>query len=207
MHDCLGEKMRLIVVRHGRTEENQNEIVQGHLPGKISEEGIRQAKKVALRLKKFKIDAIFSSDLARTKATVKEILKFQKAKVRYWKLLRERNFGEFQGKSRQYLKDSEKESGVLYAHFKPKGGESLTELRERAAKALDKLYQRFPNKTVLIVTHGGLIRMILSIAMQRTIDEIEEAMRFKIHDTSVTIIEIHKGTHKLHLVNDAKHLL
>ena len=40
--------MRLILTRHGETEENATGIRQGHLPGKLSEKGIEQAKKLAL---------------------------------------------------------------------------------------------------------------------------------------------------------------
>ena len=48
--------MRLILTRHGETEENVADIIQGHLPGKLSEKGIAQVKKVAKRLKDEKID-------------------------------------------------------------------------------------------------------------------------------------------------------
>jgi len=56
---------RLIFVRHGETEENKAKIVQGQKHGKLSEEGLEQAKKVAERLKDEKIDFIYSSDLDR----------------------------------------------------------------------------------------------------------------------------------------------
>jgi len=61
--------MKLIIVRHGETEENKKGIVMGHLPGKLSQEGINQIKKVALRLKDEKIDFIYSSDLTRASDT------------------------------------------------------------------------------------------------------------------------------------------
>ena len=43
--------MNLIITRHGETKENKLGIIQGHLPGKLSRKGIKQVKKVALRLK------------------------------------------------------------------------------------------------------------------------------------------------------------
>jgi len=57
--------MRLILVRHGETEENVAKITQGHMPSKLTKQGIEQAKKLALRLKDEKIDKIFVSDLKR----------------------------------------------------------------------------------------------------------------------------------------------
>ena len=65
--------MRLILTRHGQTEENVKRILQGHMPGKLTPLGIEQAKKLASRLKDENIDAIYSSDLARTTDTTKEM--------------------------------------------------------------------------------------------------------------------------------------
>lgn len=68
--------MKLIITRHGETEENKAGIIQGYLPGHLSKTGIEQAKKVVLRLKDEKIDFIYSSDLDRAANTAKEIAKF-----------------------------------------------------------------------------------------------------------------------------------
>ena len=64
--------MRLILVRHGETNENKNKVVQGFLNTTLSKIGIQQAKKVANRLKDEKIDFAYSSDLDRAKQTAKE---------------------------------------------------------------------------------------------------------------------------------------
>ena len=72
--------MRIILVRHGETEDNKKRIIQGHLPGKLSDKGIEQARKVANRLKNEKVDYIFSSDLDRAKSTAEEIAKFHQEK-------------------------------------------------------------------------------------------------------------------------------
>jgi len=68
--------MRIILTRHGQTEENLQGILQGHLQGKLSQLGKEQARKLALRLKDEKIDYIYSSDLARAADTAKEIAKY-----------------------------------------------------------------------------------------------------------------------------------
>ena len=67
--------MKLILTRHGETVDNIKGILQGQNPGKLSENGIQQAKQLALRLKNENIDAIYSSDLARAADTAKEIYK------------------------------------------------------------------------------------------------------------------------------------
>src|SRR5690606_30559966 len=93
--------MKLIITRHGETEENVAGILQGHLPGKLSARGIEQAKKLALRLQNDKIDFIYSSDLDRAADTAKEIAQYHpNAKIEFVENLRERNLGEFQGRKR-----------------------------------------------------------------------------------------------------------
>ena len=120
--------MRLIITRHGETEENQAGILQGHLPGKLSVLGIEQARKVALRLKDEKIDLIFSSDLARASDTAKEIAKFHpNVPVKFVKDLRERNYGEFQGKKESTF-DSD--------------GKNHNSLQWKKVETLEDLYNR-----------------------------------------------------------------
>lgn len=90
--------MKLIITRHGETEENKSGIFQGHLPGKLSPLGIEQAKKLALRLKDENIDFIYSSDLIRSSDTAKEIAKFYpNTPIKFVKELRE-TFGGTSGK-------------------------------------------------------------------------------------------------------------
>ena len=88
--------MKLIITRHGETEENKAGIIMGHLHGTLSENGKEQAKKVALRLKEEKIDAIYSSDLARSSDTAKEIAKYHpKTPLIFAKDLREKYLGKY----------------------------------------------------------------------------------------------------------------
>ena len=68
--------MRIILTRHGETEENKKGIMQGHMPGNLSVEGINQAKKLGLRLKDENVSAVYSSDLKRAVDTTNIILSF-----------------------------------------------------------------------------------------------------------------------------------
>ena len=55
--------MKLYIIRHGETEENQAGIMQGHLHGTLTKEGLAQAKEVGIKLKNHKFKHILSSDL------------------------------------------------------------------------------------------------------------------------------------------------
>lgn len=91
--------MKIILVRHGETIENKNRIIQGDMPGVLSELGVSQAKRIADRLKEEKIDYIYSSDLARSADTAKEIVKFHPdVPVEFIEELRERGMGDLKGK-------------------------------------------------------------------------------------------------------------
>ncbi len=183
--------MKLIIVRHGETEENINKIVQGHMPGKLTEEGKSQASKVGLALKDEKIDAIFSSDLKRTKDTCKEIAKYHKVPVHYTKRLRERNMGIYTGKPGTEVHDLYEEgmkiTGTDSFTFKPEGGESALEVRERVEKFFKNLYKRYKNKTVIIVTHGGIIRTVMHLYKNLS---LEEARDMQPENASILRIEI-----------------
>jgi broad specificity phosphatase PhoE len=203
--------MRLTITRHGETKENKNGILQGHLPGTLSESGREQAKKLALRLKHETFDIIFSSDLKRAKDTTKEILKYhKKVSVFYTKELRERNLGEFEGKNKlkfeevlDWLNKTQKE--VDHLNYKPKNGESFKEVETRAKKFLENIHKKYFGKKVLIVGHGGINLVLRMILLKKPLEEIKYWE--KQDNTGVDIIEIDEQKNpKVILLNCTKHL-
>lgn len=196
--------MKLIIVRHGETEENVKKICQGQRPGKLTKNGIEQTKKLALRLKDKKIDVVFSSDLKRAKDAAKEIIRLHNVPVHYIPELRERNFGIFEGRLIEKYKKSQKESGLSRAEFRPEGGESSIDIKKRVQEFLSKVFKEYKGKDVLIVSHAAVIRMLLGILLKKP---IEEASYIKQANACVNIIEIGEDSeHKAHLINCIKHL-
>ena len=187
--------MKLIIARHGETEENKKGIIQGHLPGKLTLLGLKQAKKLSLRLKDEKIDAIYSSDLARASDTAKEIAKFHpNSKLYLVKELREKDQGDISGK---LIKDID--------WNKPRNTEKRELMIERAKIILDKAYKLHKGKTVLFVSHGGLIKILLSLLLNKSKEETEKMGHPK--NTSISIFNINeKGDHEIILINCNKHL-
>ena len=160
----------LYLVRHGETEWNKTGIVMGQLDSPLTEAGLGQAKTTAQELKGVNFDAIFSSDLHRAHKTA-EIIKLEREPViQTSKALRERTYGSWEGKlgedyrkNFQHLFDKVKElSEEEQKKFRFADdiendeqviGRFITQLREIAVA--------YPNKTVLVVTHGGCIRTFL----------------------------------------------
>ena len=178
--------MKLILTRHGETEENVAGIMQGHLPGKLSKLGIEQAKRVANRLKDEKIDFIYSSDLARAADTAKEIAKFHPdAPIEFAKEIREKCHGEWQGQiGREINRDDPSLERDIVGVIAP-GGESYVQLYARAKKFLDGLLHKHRNDTVLLVAHGGIGKALIGNITNTPIGDVREIKQLK--NTSINI--------------------
>jgi len=188
--------MKLILTRHGETTDNVNGIVQGHLDGKLTTDGINQAKKLAIRLKDEKFDAIYSSDLGRAAETAKEIAKYHPyIKIEYTKKLRERDAGDFSGK---------KEVDIDWKN-PPKNIEDPENIRIRGKQMLDLAYKKYPYGNVLFVGHGGVNKVIITIIMNKPTEYRHELEKQK--NTAVNIFEIREDKkHVVHLLNNIEHL-
>lgn len=160
----------LYLVRHGETEWNKNHTVMGQMDSPLTPEGVKQVETTAEELKDIHFDAIFSSDSPRTKRTAEIIKLDRQLAVQTSKLLRERNFGHYEGKpSADYhgaVKHllAEREQLTEQEQWKFRFGddmESDEELADRFIVQLREIAAAYPGKTVLVVTHGGCIRMFL----------------------------------------------
>jgi broad specificity phosphatase PhoE len=195
--------MKLIIVRHGETNENKNGIIQGHLPGKLSEKGKEQAEKVAIRLQNEPVQYIYSSDLARSVDTAAEIIKYHPGiPVKYTEILRERNLGEFQGKTKEQVGwNSDDHTGFL----EPEEGETVNMLFQRGEKVLKLLTSAHPGDSLLIVSHGGIAKAMIAIMEGLGIEGYKSLPTLE--NTSVSIYESQKeGFYNRILFNSFEHL-
>lgn len=194
---------RLILVRHGETEENFRNITQGHLPGKLSRKGIQQASKVASQLCKSKIDIIYSSDLRRAVHTAEIIGRKCKAPIILMQDLRERNHGIFQGRSKEHLHQAFSTSKLPWHKYRPPDGETFIEMKNRVLKSLRKIANQEMGKSVGIITHGG---PILAIAAHISNHPMEKAIELRPDNTGITIIEYEAGKFRMIAHNQTGHL-
>ena len=155
------------IVRHGETEANVRKILQGHKDYALTEKGIQQAKEVAVKLKHTHFDKIFSSDLLRAKKTAGLLLLEDKIAIETTKRLRERSFGKYEGKPYEYtdpdLDKLMKKYNILsrkeqfrFNRYR-KETESDEELSSRMLTFLRELAVTYRGKTILIVSHGGIM--------------------------------------------------
>ena len=185
--------MRLIIVRHGETEDNVAEIVQGQTHGKLTELGIRQAKEAGILLSEEKIEIVFSSDLDRTRHTAAEIVRFHQVPVHYVKELRERHAGDFQGRHRDEFYADENASRMPKLSYRPKNGESLGDLRKRMEGFCEEIKKNYQDKCILLVTHGMVARCLASIYFNVP---LEETAKWNTRNAGILILEMNGGETK-----------
>lgn len=195
--------MRLIVVRHGETEENASGILQGHLPGELTDKGKKQVKKLAQRLKDKMIDQIFASDLARTRDTARVIAKYHDTLTEFRQELRERHMGQLTGQHHTIIEEKREKKNKTRHEYRPQGGESYQDVRDRLSNFLNELKTNYQSKTVLLVAHGGVNRVLISLLTDKSLAEAAEISQ---DNTAVNIFELTEEGNRSIAINDTSHL-
>ncbi|EPS53630.1 TPA: alpha-ribazole phosphatase [Clostridium botulinum] len=171
--------MNVYLVRHGETEHNKRKNFYGKLDVGLNEKGEKQSYKVGELLKDVKFNKIYISDRKRTRETEERILEknkfYDKEKNIIYKdeRINEIDFGLFEGKSYEeigslYPKEQEKWEKD-WKNFAPPKGESAVVFYNRVENFM-KHIQKEEDGNYLIVTHGGVIRMIYSYILQNNMD-------------------------------------
>ena len=163
------EFTRILAIRHGETTWNQDKRLQGHLDIPLNERGHWQAARAAVALREEPIAAVYSSDLARAHQTACAIATALGLAVQSHRGLRERHFGDFQGRTWTELEVEEPEATLAWRSrvpdFAPRGGgETLLQLRERIATTLNEIAARHRGEQIVVVAHGGVLDMLYRLA-------------------------------------------
>jgi len=177
-----GEKYcNIYLVRHGHSEGNANDIF-GTDP-QLTDIGRQQAKELAMQLDGIHFDAVFSSTLTRAKQTAEIIALERKIAVQTSELLKERHWGEFEGKIQKQVI---KELGYLFEKAKTLTKkerasfrlapqiETEEEMMSRFITALREIAVAYADKTVLIVSHQYILRLFLLHIGYLTIESFYE---------------------------------
>lgn len=156
----------IYLVRHGRTDWNEKKLIQGHTDIPLNTEGEKEAEELAKELNSLKFDKAFSSDLLRARKTAEIIGAEHKLAVETTKALRERHFADLEGKPAKLLKEISKtisklEESKRFSYKSHPLVESDGELMSRFLTYLREIAVANPGKTILVVTHGGVIRVFL----------------------------------------------
>ncbi|AYQ28240.1 MULTISPECIES: histidine phosphatase family protein [unclassified Polaromonas] len=162
------EPTRIIAIRHGETTWNVDTRIQGHLDIPLNETGRKQAERMALALADEPITAIYASDLTRAWETAQYLGRIQGIEVTREEGLRERGFGDFEGKTfaeiEALLPDQSMRWRKRDPEFAPAGGESLIDLRSRVVATAERLAAEHPGELIAMVGHGGVMDVLYRAA-------------------------------------------
>jgi broad specificity phosphatase PhoE len=150
-------------LRHGKTFYNREKRYAGTIDIPLSEEGMREAKLLAAKIKEAAFDVVVSSHLRRAVETA-QILVDGRAPIVQTPLCGERNFGIMEGLTWDEIQNLEPPilmisvGGDLHT-VNPKGGEPFEDVWARAKRFRDFLFSNYTGKRILVVSHGVFMQM------------------------------------------------
>jgi probable phosphoglycerate mutase len=160
---------RITAIRHGETAWNVDTRIQGQLDVGLNDKGRWQAERTGAALASDDIDVIYSSDLWRAYDTALSVAKPHGLTVYTDEALRERGFGDFQGKTFAEIEATLPDQALLWRKrvpdfAPPGGGESLLQLQERVTQCLRRLAEQNIGKHMVVVSHGGVMDVLYRAA-------------------------------------------
>ncbi|MDG1486575.1 MAG: histidine phosphatase family protein [SAR324 cluster bacterium] len=180
------KETEIILIRHGETEWNSQKRMQGHSNSDLSEVGREQIQALGELMKNVSFDHIYSSDSLRARQTAEAITQYSGHTLQFDQRIREKNLGVFEGLTSTEAKERHPE---VYRLFKTAGanyvideGESTQQLLERALEFIEEIRLRHPQERVVMVTHGGVVRVLMKYALGLSIDS---PTRFIIKNTGI----------------------
>jgi broad specificity phosphatase PhoE len=201
---------RIILIRHGETMWNRDRRIQGRTDVLLSSTGREQAQLLAERLAGIELAAIYSSDLKRAAATARAVAKRHNGlRVTLVEALRERNWGILEGKRwDEILKKHPDDINAIISGasaYRPEGGESKQDVLERAFAFFQTLPPKHQEKTIAVVSHGGLCSTLLKYVLG--IDP-SRMPPFFMDNCAITVLEHHGRDNSwfVRALNDTAHL-
>lgn len=154
--------MRLYMMRHGETAWNAENRILGSTDIPLNEKGREQARQAAEQMASLDIDVIYTSCLSRAMETGLTVASMQKnCQVFHLECLNENDFGEFEGQDR-HSEEYQAEKRNCFKRYP--GGESFLDVAARVYPFIKNILSdpSLQDKNVLIVSHGGICRVISS---------------------------------------------
>ena len=179
---------RILAIRHGETAWNVDTRIQGQLDIGLNDTGRAQAQWLARSLAECEpLQAIYASDLARAWHTAQAVGQAQGVAVVAHTGLRERAFGDFEGRT---FAEIEAELPEHARHWRqrtpdwapPGAGESLLALRERVLAAVNELAARHVGEQIALVAHGGVMDVLYRAATRL---DVQAARTWQLPNTAV----------------------
>ena len=157
-------------VRHGETVLTPTRKFSGTgaLDPELMQAGLDQAELVAEEAVKLGAEVLIASPLKRTRQTAEAIARTTGLEIIFDEAWFELSFGSWDGKSIEEVKEEEPDAYQAWLNstaYAPGGGESWDQATVRIEEALEKLVAEYPGKKIIVVTHNGVIKTAVKLAM------------------------------------------
>ena len=182
-----------ILIRHGDTLWTEEKRYQGRTDTPLSLIGRKKMIMLERIIQRVDVDVLYTSSLGRAKESGRIIAGSRRIKIKEDKRLNEISFGRWEGKTGQELWD---EKDPVYKKWMEGRwvtalqGESIQSLRQRVKKFLTDCIRQYRSKTVVIVSHGGTIRMILIELLNLP---LKHMFSFRIDPALVTVVKYYSN--------------
>ena len=177
---------RILAIRHGETLWNVDSRIQGHLDIGLNATGRWQAERLGMALKDEPIAAIYASDLSRAHDTALAVSRHTGVPVQPEPGLRERSFGEFEGRTFAEIEIECPEQARRWRQrdptFTPAGGESLLMLEARVLSVAARLALQHPGEQIALFAHGGVMDILYRAATRL---DLQAARTWALGNTAV----------------------
>ena len=197
----------IYLVRHGQTAWNKEEIFRGRTDIPLDETGLKQAELVGQYFKGMKIHGIYSSSLSRAWQTAQKIAQFHDLKVQPLQGIIDMSFGNWEGRPHQEIRESDSKTyrqWVETPHLvRLPGGESLDDVRIRAMAAIEEVIGKNPGKTLILVTHRVVNKMIICGILGLDNSHFWQITQ---DPTAINLIQYKNAKYILSLMNETCHL-
>jgi broad specificity phosphatase PhoE len=198
---------RIYLVRHGTTDWNKEEIFRGRAECRLNETGKAEGKALAAYFEDVPIEGIYSSPLSRAMETARPTAESKGREVIPDPAFTDLDFGTWQGLP---LKEAEERYPDLYRLWREQPGavsfpqgENLAQVRNRTWDGLNRLAEENPKRTILIVTHRVVTKVLICAALR--LDD-SHFWQVKQDSTAINCLEYSRGIFNIALINDTCHL-
>ncbi len=201
--------VKFIIVRHGYSVGNKGNIFTGQIDMPLDERGFSQAESVAKYVfQNFHIDEIYSSELCRAYDTALPLATALGKEIKKRKDLNEVDVGLWGGMTFDEVKKEFPESYAYYIECpglsRFDGGETYVKARERICLAFEKIAAENEDKTVMVVTHGGVLRNLFAAWKGIPPERLTDLPRLS--NASITVAEYEDGKANILLYGYTGHL-
>lgn len=203
----LNSSVKLYLIRHGQTDWNVAEKIQGSTDIPLNETGRHQAACLAKGMERRLVARIYSSSMKRAVETAKVIGSSQKVNVEVIDGLQEVEFGKWEGLTLREIQEKYPEE---YSRWRqnpvdvaPPGGETQARIRSRCKQAVETILSQADGDSA-IVAHGAILAYVIEYLMRENPSEKE----IIVENSSITTMEYNPLTRKVIMIeqNDISHL-